>query len=207
MPTSKNISSNKNLRIIAFFLIGGGLLILYLLYAPLIKEEIKYRARQVFVSQKSQKEKGEIKPVDQDFGLVIPKIAVNSPVFANIDPTDPKEYLPILVKGVAHSKGSALPGQPGNVFIFAHSSDTPFNIVRYNAVFYLLSKLQKDDEIFLYYQQEKYRYQVLGTKILSPENLESYVKTLKGNTLTLQTCYPPGTTLKRLIVVAQLKEI
>jgi len=40
-------------------------------------------------------------------------------------------------------------------------------------------------------------------KIISPEKLNDYLKTLKGKTLTLQTCYPPGTTWKRTLVFAR----
>jgi len=207
MPTFKNIfSKEKILRALGIILISGGLLLLYLIYFPLIKEEVLYRSRQVFPSSENNGEAKEIIPVDKDFALVIPKININAKVFPDVDATNPKEYLPLLVKGVAQAKGSQLPGQEGNVFIFAHSSDTPLNAVRYNAVFYLLNKMEKDDEIFLYYQQEKYLYQVLEKKIISPEKMGDYLKTLKGKILTLQTCYPPGTTINRLLVVAEERE-
>ena len=201
MPTSKNISAKeKILKPLGLFLILGGFLLLYLIYLPVFKEEVSYR----FTTFKNiSKENEDIIPMDEDFGLVIPKININSKVFHNVDANNPKEYLPLLTKGVAHAKGSLLPGQEGNVFIFAHSTDTTLNASRYNAVFYLLNKLEKDDEVFVYYQQEKYNYKVLEKKIISPENLNDYLKTLKGKTLTLQTCYPPGTTFNRLIVIAQ----
>ena len=193
----------KVLKIIGLILIVGGLLLVGLIYSPVIREEANYRLSSVKTSfQKNQ----EIIPIDRNFGLVIPKIDVNVKVFPNIDATKPKEYLPLLAQGVAHAKGSLLPGQEGNVFIFAHSTDTPLNASRYNAVFYLINKLEKDDEVFVYYQQQKYVYKVMEKKIVSPEKLEGYLKTLKGKTLTLQTCYPPGTTLKRLIVTARLVE-
>lgn len=192
----------KALKIFGLALIVGGLLLVGLIYSPVIREEFRYRTS--YVSKALPlKEEEEITPVSKDFGLVIPKIEINTQVFTNIDANNPKEYLPILVKGVAHARDSALPNQEGNVFIFAHSSDTPLNITHYNAVFYLIGKLEKDDEILVYYQQQKYLYKVMEKKIISPEKLEGYLKTLKGKTLTLQTCYPPGTTLKRLLVVAR----
>ncbi len=151
----------KVLRIVGLILVGGGLLLVGLIYSPVVKEETNYRLIKVKSSfQKSQ----EITPVDKSFGLLIPKIGVNVKVFANVDATSPKEYLPILAQGVAQAKGSFLPGEGGNVFIFAHSTDTPLNANRYNAVFYLLNKLEKDDEIFIYYQQEKYVYKVSEKK-------------------------------------------
>ena len=193
----------KVLKIIGLILIVGGLLLVGLIYSPVIREEANYRLSSVKAPFQKNK---EIVPVDKDFGLMIPKLDINVKVFANIDATKPKEYLPILAQGVAHAKGSLLPGQEGNVFIFAHSTDTPLNASRYNAVFYLLNKLEKDEEILVYYQQQKYVYKVMEKKIVAPEKLADYLKTLRGETLTLQTCYPPGTTLKRLIVTARLVE-
>ena len=190
----------KILKIVGLVLIVGGLLLVGLIYSPVIREEVNYRLTTV---KSSFQENQEIIPLNKEFGLVIPKIDVNVEVFPNVDANNPKEYLPLLAKGVAHAKGSLLPGQEGNVFIFAHSTDTPLNANRYNAVFYLLNKLEKDDEVFVYYQQEKHLYKVLEKKIISPEKLNDYLNTLKGKILTLQTCYPPGTTLKRLLVIAQ----
>jgi len=203
MKTSLNIFSNKTLKIIGSLLIALGIILLFLIYFPLLKQEIIYQGQQVLKNKNQQETSKEIIPVDNNFGLVIPKIEVNAKVFANVDAQNPKEYLPILVKGVAQAKGSFLPGQEGNVFIFAHSSDNVFNAARYNAVFYLLNKMEKDDEIFIYYQQQKFSYQVLEKKILNPEKMSGFLKTLKGKTLVLQTCYPPGTTLKRLLLIAK----
>ena len=134
---------------------------------------------------------------------MIPRIQINEQIFSEIDPTNPSEYLPALTQGVAHARGSVFPGKEGNIFIFAHSSDTPLNITRYNAVFYLIGKLNPNDEIIIYYQKRQYTYQVTDKKILSPKELDEFLGTLEGRTLTLQTCYPPGTTLKRLIVIAK----
>jgi len=190
----------KVLKVIGLVLIIGGLLLVGLIYSPVLREEANYRLTTVKSSfQKNQ----EIIPLDKEFGLVIPKVDINVKVFANVDANKPQEYLPLLAKGVAQAKGSQLPGQEGNVFIFAHSSDTPLNATRYNAVFYLLNKMENDDEVFIYYQENKYLYKVREKKILSPAKMGDYLKTLKGKTLTLQTCYPPGTTLKRLLIVTQ----
>ena len=48
------------------------------------------------------------------------------------------EFLPVLRKGIAHAKGTALPNETnGNVYLFAHSTDSLLNVGRYNAVFTL----------------------------------------------------------------------
>jgi len=193
----------KVLKIVGVILITGGLLLIGIIYSPIIREEANYRVTTI---KSSFQENQEIDPVNKEFGLVIPKIGINAKIFPNVDANNPKEYLPLLVQGVAHTKGSVLPGEEGNVFLFAHSSDTLLNITRYNAVFYLIGKLEKEDEIFVYYQNKKYLYKVIEKKIVSPEKLADYLKSLKGDILTLQTCYPPGTTINRLLVVAKQVE-
>jgi LPXTG-site transpeptidase (sortase) family protein len=185
-------------KIIGGFFFFVGFVFIGLIYAPVFKEEVRY---QTSLLQSGPKK--EIVPQSTEFGLVIPKIGVNAEVFANVDADNPKEYLPLLTKGVAHAKGSVLPGGEGNVFIFAHSSDTPTNITRYNAVFYLLSKLEPEDEIIIYFSERKYLYKVIEKKTIPPEVLDSTLRSLKGKTLTLQTCTPPGTTINRLLVIAE----
>ena len=192
----------KVLNYVWLILLGGGLLILALVYWPIVNEEIRYRN----LENKRGKEliiPKTITPVSEEFGLVIPKLELNVKVFSNVDANNPQEYLPILTKGVAHAKGSVLPNEMGNVFIFGHSSDTPLNVNRYNAVFYLISKLEKNDEILIYYNSLKYAYRVTDKKIVSPDKVAETLQNLQGETLTLQTCYPAGTTLYRLLVLAK----
>jgi len=186
-------------KIIGLLLIIGGLSLIGLIYGPVLKEELRYRATSI--GTPPQKE--EIIPKSEEFGLVVPKIGINAKVFPHVDSDNPEEYLPLLARGVAHAKGSALPNERGNVFIFAHSSDTPFNITRYNAVFYLIGKLETGDEIVIYFQYSRYVFKVIDKKIVPPEVIDDALRDLEGKTLTLQTCYPPGTTINRLLVIAK----
>lgn len=190
---------NSISKSIGILLIIGGLSLVGLIYGPVFKEELRYRATTIGTSPQEE----EIIPQSEEFGLIIPKIGINTKVFAHVDAENPKEYLPLLTQGVAHAKGSALPGEKGNVFIFAHSSDTPFNITQYNAVFYLISKLEPGDEIVVYFQYQKFLYQVVEKKVIPPEIVADYLQNLKGKTLTLQTCSPPGTTINRLLLTAK----
>ena len=130
------------------------------------------------------------------------KIGAVAPIIADIDPFNQSEYLSALKKGAAHAEGTAKPGEDGNIYVFAHSTDVFYNVGTYNAVFYLLWKLEVDDEIYIYYENEQYVYKVSDKKIVSSTDVK-YLGDFGGKTLTLQTCYPPGTTLKRLIVVAK----
>ena len=198
---------SKILNIVGSILILVSLAILFFTFGPVAKEEIKYRVSEVMdvkyslYPQAETKEK-KLTPPNTDFSIVIPKIAAVAPVFANIDPQDKNVYLPVLQKGVAHAQGTAYPGEPGNVYLFAHSTDAFYNVGRYNAVFYLLGKLEKGDEIDVFYKGQRIKYSVDYVKVVAPEAIEYLGKIGESNTLTLQTCYPPGTTLKRLVVVA-----
>src|SRR3989344_3881131 len=144
-----------------------------------------------------------IQPAATDFSIVIPKIGANAPVLANVNAADPDIYLPALEKGVAHAFGTVFPGVPGNIFLFAHSTDNFWNVGRYNAIFYLLKELENGDEVDLIYKGKRYIYRVTNKLIVDPSEVEYLTKQLNYEQLTLQTCWPPGTTFKRLIVLAR----
>lgn len=141
-------------------------------------------------------------PEDPNFSVVIPKIAANSRVIGNTNPADEKEYLAVLKKGVAHARGTAYPGEGSHIFLFAHSTDYIWNVGTYNAVFYLLYKLEKADEINLFYQGQRYVYQVIDKQVVNADQVQFLTRKSNREFLTLQTCWPPGTTLKRLLIFA-----
>ncbi len=144
-----------------------------------------------------------IQPVDTNFGIVIPKIGANSSIQPNVDAGNEDEYLPVLEHSVAHTKGTAFPGEHAHIYLFAHSTDYFWNVGNYNAIFYLLYKLQKGDEVDLFYKDQKYKYEVSDTTIVDPSRVEYITKKTSSEFLTLQTCWPPGTTLLRLLVFAK----
>ena len=115
-------------------------------------------------------------------------------------------YQRALTKGVAHANGTSYPGESGNVFIFAHSGVDFYEATRYNAQFYLLSKLVTGDTIYLFYKKQKYVYRVTEKKVVSPEDVTYLTEDSQKKTLSLMTCTPAGTTLKRLLVIADQVE-
>jgi len=74
--------------------------------------------------------------------------------------------------------------------------------LKYNSIFYLLPKLEIGDDILLHYQDKQYRFVVAEKQVVSPERLD-FIYSKEINQLLLMTCYPPGTNLKRFIVVAR----
>lgn len=140
--------------------------------------------------------------VNSYFSIVIPKIGAKADIIANVDASDEKDYDKALKAGVAHAKGTYFPGQGKNIFLFAHSTNSLLNVSRYNAVFYLLDKLIKGDDILVYFADKRYIYKVVDTKIVGPDDT-SALNGSSSELLVLQTCYPPGTSWNRLLVFAK----
>ncbi|HET9946437.1 MAG TPA: sortase [Patescibacteria group bacterium] len=145
-------------------------------------------------------------PQSTNFTLLIPKIGANAKVFANVDPSREENYLPILKQGVAHAKGSALPDENGTVYMFAHSTDNFWDVGLYNAIFYLLKDLQRGDAVTIFYKDKRYDYTVTNSIITDPNDIGYLTQSrATDRQVVLQTCWPPGTTWKRLLVIAKPK--
>lgn len=143
---------------------------------------------------------------DNTFSISIPSIGATAVVVENVDPFSKDAYMEALKVGVAHTKGTALPGTAGgNIFMFAHSTDRIENISKYNAIFYLLREMVAGDEVLVNFSGIKHRYKVTETKIVEPDDTTYLVsETPDGKErLVLQTCWPPGTVLKRFLVIAE----
>ena len=219
MSSKKQKETNKSIDL-ANLIIKMGLLMvalsflgLFFIFYPVLIKEISYFFSKPSTNvsvissydfSNSNDEKEEIVAVNPEFSIVVPKINANSAVVAKVDPYNSKIYQQALTKGVAHALGTPLPGQPGNGFYFAHSSDNFYNANRYNSVFYLLNKMEIGDEFYLVYDFEIFKYQVTETKVVSPESVEYLFGNETKRTATLMTCWPAGTTLNRLVVVGEL---
>ena len=157
----------------------------------------------IFASAKEQ----ILIPKDTEFSILIPKIGANAKIFPNVDASNSNNFLPVLKQGVAHAAGTVFPGMAGNIYLFAHSTDSFWNVGRYNAIFYLLKNLSAGDEIVMYYQNQRFDYRVLETRVVDATDVSYIVngKNSGSETLILQTCWPPGTTWKRLVVIAKPK--
>lgn len=192
-------------------LIGAGSLLIIFsvvlfiyIFAPVAKVEINYSLN------KPKLTINQIKPIDKKFGIVIPKIGANAKIIEDVDPYNSGIYQMALTKGVAQAKGSAKPDEVGNMFLFSHSSANLLEAKTYNSVFYLLSKLKKNDEIYIFYKDVKYKYEVSQIKIVDAKDVsylspQSSIINHKSSILTLMTCWPAGTSYKRLLIIAKPK--
>lgn len=201
---------------------------------PLVQAELSYRADRIFgvkrtvpkiissassagLEQNEASQEGgpasfsdisaqenSIIPVSTEYGIVIEKINANAKVIANVNPANEREYVKALSGGVAEALGSTPPGEKGNLYLFSHSTDAPWNIVRYNAVFYLLRELVQGDRVIIFYKNRRYDYIVFDKVIVKPSDVSYLTNKYDAPVLTLQTCDPPGTLLNRLVVRAKL---
>ena len=143
-------------------------------------------------------------PIDTVFSILIPKIGANARIFPNINPSKSDVFLPVLKEGVAHAQGTLFPGQPGNIYLFAHSTDNFWDVGRYNAIFYLLKDLKEGDDVIIFYQNARHNYKVTKIGAISPQEVSFITHAQTGKELLiLQTCWPPGTTWQRLLVFAE----
>jgi len=141
------------------------------------------------------------------FAIHISKISAHSVVIPNVDASDPKIYMEALKNGVAHALGSGLPGVESSInrsiYLFAHSTSAPSLVAQYNAQFYLLHKLEAGDEVEVVFWNKNYKYRVADKKTVAADDTSFLAPQTEKELLILATCWPPGTTLKRLIIVAE----
>lgn len=181
--------------------IGIFLLVLLLFKAPVIISQVQYA-----FSDKQPQSATIVPPaatevIPAENTITIDKINVKAPVVyqPSIKEDDVQKA---LEAGTAHYGNTAFPGQVGNVAIFGHSSNDWWEPGNYKFVFVLLDKLSPGDRISIDYQSKRYIYEVTGNKIVEPTNVGVLNPTAEP-TLTLITCTPPGTSLKRLVVTAK----
>lgn len=214
-------------RFFGYLLFFTGLIAFVFILGPLIQAEVKYRADKIFGVKRTianvvtssnlpadaggpgsfdniKSQENEIIPISTEFGIVIEKINANAKVIPNVDPGSEREYTKALAQGVAAALGSTIPGQPGNLYLFSHSTDAPWNIIRFNAIFYLLRELEVGDRAIVFYENKRFDYIVFDKKVVEPSDISYLTNKYDIPVLTLQTCDPPGTLLKRLIVRAKL---
>lgn len=207
------------IRFFGYLFFLTGLIGLIAFFAPILDVEFHYRLDKIMGTKRSSavpkpigfgdisatsRSENTIIPISTDFGIVIEKINANAKVI-DADPASEKEYISALKLGVAHAKGTNLPGEIGNIYLFSHSTDAPWNIIRYNAIFYLLRELIPGDKIVMFYQGKRFDYIVFDKNIVSASETTYLTNKYDKSILTLQTCDPPGTIFRRLIVRAKLE--
>lgn len=131
------------------------------------------------------------------YNISVPKLKIENAVVA-IGGED-------LSESLIQYPGTALPGEYGNTVIFGHSVLPQFyNPKNYKTIFSTLPTLKEGDEIFIDFDGIRYRYVVVKMVEIPPNDVSVLEQRYDGEYLTLVTCVPPGTYLRRLIVRAKL---
>lgn len=143
-----------------------------------------------------------IPSLDINVPLVTPSLALDSLKAQDWNALE-EQIRDSLQKGVVYYPGTAEPGAKGNFFVTGHSSNYFWELSPYNTVFALLPKIKEGAEIIINYKQHTFRYIVTSKMEVKPDNV-SILKQGDEHKMTLMTCTPVGTTLKRLVVSAEL---
>ncbi|HUW24469.1 MAG TPA: sortase [Patescibacteria group bacterium] len=113
-----------------------------------------------------------------------------------------------LKKSLVQYPGTASPGRFGNTVIFGHSVLPQFfNPKNYLTIFSTLPTLKIGDEIFVDYGQVRYKFVIEQMIEVAPNDISILAQRYDDAYLTLITCVPPGTYLRRLIIRARLTKI
>jgi len=126
---------------------------------------------------------------DTLFTIEIPKLGLSTKVHEG-------QSLAVLARGPGHLRGSALPGELGNVVIPGHRTAVPHPFLD-------IDRLENGDQIALATVAERFVYAVTGTAIVSPEDTWVTDPTADA-TLTLYACHPKGSDRQRYVVFGRL---
>lgn len=129
------------------------------------------------------------------YTLSIPKLGIDHAVVQS-DHTDLKQSL-------IQYPGTALPGNLGNTVIFGHSVLPQFfNPRNYLTIFSTLHTLRPGDTIEIAADGATFTYKISEMYETRPDDLSPLAQAYSGRYLTLITCTPPGTYLRRLVIKA-----
>lgn len=161
-----------------------------------------YQVRYLFESPKtSQTTTTVANDVSSTPMLIIPKINVSTPIV--FEPSIVEANVQkALESGVVHYGNTANPGETGNAVIFGHSSNDWDKPGDYKFIFVLLEKLAIGDTYSIDYKGIRYEYQIYDRKVILATDVGVVAPTSEP-TSTLITCWPTGTSQKRLVVHAK----
>jgi LPXTG-site transpeptidase (sortase) family protein len=147
---------------------------------------------------------GDARPVVE---ITSVKMNITAPmVWSNSE--NEQDQLADLANGVAHFAKTSAPGQAGNMIVSGHSSNYVWAKGNFNHIFEKLNDLAPGDVIDVKTVQQNgriltYHYRV-SEKFVTVPNDSRIFESTDSASLTLSTCWPLGTNLRRLIVKAEM---
>lgn len=150
--------------------------------------------------------------VDQNYSkdmyIDIEAIGISNIIITpNVESSVEEVYDKFLKRGVAHFKGTPLPGDGGNSFIYGHSSVESF-FSRHRdlpeTIFTRLENIDVGDDVYITRDGNRLHYIVRKKKIVEADDFSILQTQGDKETVTLMTCWPLGMGTKRLAVVAEM---
>lgn len=147
------------------------------------------------------------KGYSKDMFINIESIGINNiKISPNVESQSEAVYNSFLKSGLAHFRGTPLPGDGGNSFIYGHSAVESF-FSRHKdlpeTIFSRLNDIDIGKEVVVIREDKVLKYVVRNKKIVEPNDFTILQPIQNKETLTLMTCWPLGIGSKRLIVVAE----
>lgn len=173
-----------------------------LINASLLYQKINFS----FNKQKLTREKNKI--IDyklyRNNTIIIPQIGLEAPI---IFPKEQNEHIILesLKTGIVHFPYTAKPGQPNNSVLIGHSANFWWNRGDFNTIFANLNKIKKDDPIFVVHKNKLHQYLVTEKIYINTTDL-SILNQNNQSTITLLTCWPLGSDIKRLAIIGRLSK-
>lgn len=189
------------LAIVAILVLG----VLFLQYNRLIFAPIM-----AYVAPDTGSVATSIEPVDATVSqevspeprLIIPKLNIDVPVDFDVHYNDIMEAMNHGVARFSIPGADALPGQIGNLVISGHSAGDIYSSNPYKFIFSGLERMNEGDLIYVNYNSVRYTYQVTGSKVVDPSDVQALIYETDKPVMTLITCTPLGTSKYRLLLSA-----
>jgi len=141
------------------------------------------------------------------YEIFIQKLNISAPIILSQNPEE-AALLNDLQKGVVLYPQTTIPGEVGNAVINGHSSNFSWLQGQYNYIFKNLNSLSQGDRFEIKMSQANgksfsYQYIVTSKEIVSSDDQKIFETNTKA-TVTLVTCWPLNTDLRRLFVKGEL---
>jgi len=228
LKTEIKPSVNKKKKYLSLVFLFSGLLLLAFVTVPIIKFQLQYSTnlKQIInpLSLKSYNRNSSVLGDNTDYTQLsnwFTNDSISSSNNLSVNDNGAKYFLTIPKLGIKEAtviigstdlKSSliqypqtALPGQLGNTVIFGHSVlPQLFNPKSYVSIFATLHTLKIGDEIIISYDGSVYKYVVSEMFEVKPDDFSVLEQRYNDKTLSIITCSPPGTYLRRLVVRAEI---
>lgn len=139
--------------------------------------------------------------------LTIPRLGVKAPLIWS---KSENNFTNDLENGVIHYPGTPTPGQVGVSYVSGHSSNYIWSKSSYSHIFSRINELNPGDEFFVTLTQAdgkkvSLRYVVLDKREFQPDDQAQFESPSNTDSImNLSTCWPLGTTARRMVVSGKL---